>query len=103
MSLRHDYHDSGAAPTALLPTYRDQAQKQDAAILDLFDYAHPDFTASPSQVHALFPHWPLTSIRRALSNLTARGELEKLPETVMGNWGRPEHVWRRVRGQGRLL
>lgn len=101
--MRLDYHDSGVASTALLPTYRDAAQKQDAAVLDLFDYAHPDYTASPSQVHAIFPHWPITSIRRALSNLTARGELEKLAETVEGAYGRPEHVWRRTRGQGRLL
>lgn len=97
------YHDSGSAPTDLLPAYEFQASKQDQAVLGLFDYAHPGYKASPSQVHAVFPQWPLTSIRRAMTNLTERGLLEKLDETVEGVYGRPERVWRRARGQGRLL
>ena len=35
----------------------------------------------------------LTSVRRAISNLTAAGVLVKLDLVVDGPWGRPEGLW----------
>jgi hypothetical protein len=37
---------------------------------------------------------PLTSVRRALTNLTDDGWLEKTQRKVKGEWGWDEHVWR---------
>ena len=37
---------------------------------------------------------PLTSIRRALTNLTNAGELVKTDKQMKGMYGRPEHQWR---------
>ena len=49
---------------------------------------------SPSRVAELVDRtWPLTSIRRAMTNLTKRGLIVKLPETVIGVYGHPEHCW----------
>lgn len=50
---------------------------------------------SPSQVHEqkCF-QWPLTSTRRAISNLTKAGILEKTDHTVEGRYGKPEHCWK---------
>jgi hypothetical protein len=50
-----------------------QAKNQERAILEWFrmqDACAPGVRFRPSQVHAHFGQWPITSIRRALSNLT---------------------------------
>lgn len=36
---------------------------------------------------------PITSVRRAMTDLTARGDLVKSCATIMGTYGRPEHLW----------
>lgn len=82
-----------------------KASKQDAAILAAFK-RHP-FPAGPSTVWKDVEfrrfqemdggkEWPLTSIRRAMSNLTKRGLLRMLPERVEGLFGEPEHLWELV-------
>lgn len=38
---------------------------------------------------------PLTSIRRAISNLADRGDLTKMPGKVIGIYGRNEYYYRR--------
>lgn len=75
-----------------------KAAKQEELILSLFK-ANPDKLLSPSQVHAIvgkkyqiYP--PITSIRRALTNLTGRLELIKTDEMVPGNYHLPEHCWK---------
>jgi len=100
MSL--SYHDTGVCSTAQLPTFTSQARRQSADILGFFR-AHPGEDFSPSQVWGHFQQWPLTSIRRAMTNLTARGALEKLTGRVPGLWGKPEGLWTLHRGQGRLF
>ena len=39
---------------------------------------------------------PVTSYRRAITNLTEQGKLEKLDVRVMGYFGKSVHVWRVV-------
>jgi hypothetical protein len=72
--------------------------KQEELILSLFK-ANPNKLLSPSQVHAIvgkkyqiYP--PITSIRRALTNLTGRLELIKTDEMVPGLYHLPEHTWK---------
>ncbi len=38
--------------------------------------------------------WPMTSVRRAISNLTDEGFLVRLDRQKIGIYGRPEHFWR---------
>jgi hypothetical protein len=50
--------------------------------------------AGPTLVHASFSRYPITSIRRALSDLTSDGLLVKTPHKCIGAYGRREHLWR---------
>lgn len=80
-----------------LRAYTQQANRQEAAVLALFR-RHPDCLLSPSTVCALLNKmlerdWPITSIRRAITNLTEQGHLEKTGNKVTGPLGRPEYRW----------
>ena len=76
----------------MLIEFNARAKAQDRAILDVF----ADLGAlTPSQAwHAVSRYkWPLTSVRRSITTLTASGRLRKLDHKVTGYYGRPEHVW----------
>lgn len=36
---------------------------------------------------------PITSVRRALTDLTSQGFLIKTDQKMMGGWGRPQYKW----------
>lgn len=60
---------------------------------------NPGKAISPSQILEITGkyyglNWPLTSIRRAITNLTENTALIKLPGMIDGIYGKPEHVWR---------
>ena len=42
---------------------------------------------------AINEKWPITSIRRAMTNLTDDGMIVKTQETVKGVYGKNEHLW----------
>lgn len=72
------------------------AKKQEEAIYTLFEKSGGCY--SPSQVTQLMERagrvWPITSVRRAMTDLTDAGKLEKTEETVRGQWGKPEYKWK---------
>ena len=82
-----------------LRTYQAHANRQEAAVLALFRQRR--LPLSPSQVwrHLDPDRTPLTSIRRAMTDLTDAGLLERLPVKVEGIYSRPEHLWRLSNGQ----
>ena len=96
------FHDTiGLPPRELIHAAR-VAKGQDAAVLDVFRTA--GHAMSPSQVHQRMPgRVLLTSVRRAICNLTAAGVLVKLDLVVDGPWGRPEGLWSLPAGQGELF
>lgn len=51
---------------------------------------------TPGEVHkAVFNHWvPLTSVRRAMTNLTSKGVLVKTDIKRRGRYRRNEYAWR---------
>lgn len=71
------------------------AKRQDDAVLAVFNAAPGPL--SPSVVwHRCWQagkQWPLTSIRRAISNLTDDGKLVQTDRCVRGHYGKPEHLW----------
>lgn len=78
---------------ATLATYRNKAAEQDNEVLDIIDRLGG--SASPSQVwRAVSKKWPITSCRRAMTNLTNAGKLVKTGEKRAGEYGRAECVWR---------
>jgi hypothetical protein len=100
------YHATVDQPSRLTARHESAARRQDDLVLAWFR-ARPHVEASPEDVHAaVLPLAPLTSARRSITNLTARGLLEKLQHTRAGQYGRPVHVWRLRTNeprQGRLL
>lgn len=71
------------------------AARQDQAILLLFENCGRPF--SPSQVYRLMQkaghNWPITSVRRAITNLEQAGRLTKTGDLIIGLFGRPENTW----------
>ena len=91
------YHDTTTVSPADQRAYERKARTQEGDLLDLFERSRclmPDFT--PSEIGNIRP-WtgvPLTSIRRALTNLTSAGKLVKTDVQRTGMYGRPERAWR---------
>jgi predicted ArsR family transcriptional regulator len=100
------YHDTTNTSRADVAQYEQRAQRQDELVRALFR-KHSPFPLSPSQAHRALGETfgPLTSLRRAVTNLERDGVLEKLEQTVRGKYGRPEHLWRLKRQpeQARLI
>jgi hypothetical protein len=76
-----------------------RAASQEQLVAAIFR-ANPGRKISPSQIQTLIGakygrHCPLTSWRRAFSNLTADGVLTKCPtsDRIPGQYGLPEHTW----------
>lgn len=72
---------------------QNQALSQERIIEDFFAI-RPGRLFTPAQLAPLLPHAPLTSVRRAVTNLTRAGVLEKTTRQRDGVYGRPEHFWR---------
>lgn len=78
------------------------ASRQDDAVLAVF--RHENRPLSPDEVLALLPsQCLLTSVRRAITNLTKAGALVKLHQYRDGPYGRPVGLWALPAGQGELL
>lgn len=71
-----------------------RARHQEEALLAWFRLS-PGRSYTPSEVHSLCGlECPLTSIRRALTNLTDRGDLKHhITEKRVGPWGSRESCW----------
>ena len=74
-----------------------KAAGQEQAILEFFR-AHDEEDWTPSEVcnrlnRGRLAPWPLTSVRRALTNLSQRGLLRRTNLRRMGPLGSPEHAW----------
>lgn len=71
--------------------------RQEDAILKIAERM-VDGEFSPSQMlqklEAFGRNIPITSVRRAISDLTRNGDLVKTDKQVMGIYGRKEYVWR---------
>ena len=83
-----------------------KAKSQDEIILELFKtFENLGLTPERALRHLKIMEklgenrWyrtPVTSIRRSFSNLQKRGLIEKTDDMVMGDYGKPVHVWRLV-------
>jgi len=72
--------------------------KQEKEVLVEFEkviamYPSLNNVMSPSEVHEKLPQCPITSIRRAITNLTEAGYLRKTNVKIISPWGRREHCW----------
>jgi hypothetical protein len=74
----------------------EQAARQEDAIAAIF-HRFPHLKLAPSQVHELVTKagkkWPVTSVRRAITDLQQAGALEKTRSLHVGPHGRFEYRW----------
>lgn len=79
-----------------LKTSQKRTVSQEQKILEIFKDRKIDL--SPTDVYKIFAFYfknvPLTSIRRALSNLTKDGKLKKTSKKRLGMYGKHEHCWK---------
>jgi Fe2+ or Zn2+ uptake regulation protein len=85
------YYNTTNESEEQLNMFKGKATKQENEILQLFK---KDTFLSPSDVQKEFQNYPLTSVRRAITNLTIAGFLEKTAEKRPGIYGRNECVWK---------
>ena len=89
------YHNTTESTQPELGQYREKAKSQEDRILEsLRQPPNMGKSYSPSLIKSvLFPSTPITSVRRALTNLTDAGHLVKTDKQVRGPYGRPEFEW----------
>jgi len=94
------YHNTTNQTGEQLYIFSVAAKSQDEIVLNFFsNYPNHDF--SPSKLHDYLIKYqlidaatPLTSIRRALTNLTGNGKIIKTDKKLMSKFNRPEYVWK---------
>lgn len=102
IEMRPPYHNTTMEAGRALRLAIEQAATQDEKVLAYFRFFPQGFSASAAKVHqAVFGRRqpcrcpvPLTSTRRALSNLVERQVLEKTNDKTDGAYGRPERKYR---------
>lgn len=96
------FHNTTSESGTTLATYNDKALSLEVRVIDYMKMTyrlHSGFMPykSPSQVYRSMDlekeGVPITSLRRAMSNLTRDGVLFKTEHKVIGMYGRPEFMW----------
>lgn len=87
------YHNTTRQPADFVREAEMKAKTQEELILEIFKIFN---TLTASQAHALFEdkNTPITSIRRGITNLMKGGDLVKTDDTEIGNYGKPEYVYK---------
>ena len=88
------FYNTINASGQILIEFEAKAESQKEHILALFE-RNPKTEFTPFDVCSLFEdkNWPITSIRRAISDLTDEGHLVKLNVLKDEKYGKPNHVW----------
>lgn len=90
---REGYYNTTCQTGEQLEEYRRVAASQED-LMKAFFCQRPGQAFTPSQLTSVLPGAPLTSVRRAITNLTRQGVLEKTTRQRPGAYQRPEHLWR---------
>lgn len=96
------YHVRNRVPIEDLRRGRKAVAKQEAVILTFFQ-AHPNATFTPYAVLAgTGLNCPITSVRRAMTDLTNADKLEKVDHDRLEIYGVCNKVWRLKKKPGQL-
>ena len=94
------YYNTTNENGSLLKVNTKQAENQTALTLSVFQ-TYPTYTFSADEVwnflidnEAINEQTPLTSIRRAITDLTNAGKIVKTNRKVLGSAGRKTYTWR---------
>jgi len=91
--MKHEFHNTIRETGTALKEKEGKAMTQREIVLQIFTQCKGKL--SPSEVLKRYPKakTPLTSIRRAISNLTRDNILEKINEKRTGLYNTDEHYW----------
>lgn len=90
----HSYYNTNNLDGEDLGKAELSAKGQEADILKFFR-ARPGLLLTPEDASAaLSSRTPLTSVRRAITNLTIKGLLTKTERMRQGKYGKPIHFWK---------
>jgi Fe2+ or Zn2+ uptake regulation protein len=87
-----NYYNTTSLSSGDLDEATYKAETQEDLVFDFF--LKNNLRLTPDQVHEFcLQDAPLTSVRRALTNLTKQGLLKKTDQKSKGRYGRDCHVW----------
>lgn len=102
--MNYSHHNTTDERGKLLDELEDKARTQEELILGYFEkYYYVKMSPSQVQRNLGLERVPITSIRRAITNLTDKGFLRKTSKKVMGMYGRKEYCWAVIQRQGNLF
>ena len=91
------YYNTNKESGKTLKRSRKKANSQEQMILALFKQ-NPRAKFTPESVlkklQSVHQNYPITSIRRAMSNLKDDGYLIKTDDKAKGDWGKNVHLWK---------
>ena len=93
--FRPNYYNTTHLPEPELKKEKLAVKFQDERVLDIFKQSGVKMTPwECSQAYdRLFPAAPITSIRRAITDLTGQGLLKKCIEQKTGGYGKKNYTW----------
>ena len=91
------YNTNDESGTELFAS-RKNADNQGSLVLGVFQ-SFPNENLSPDDITKYISRtfdkdYPITSIRRAITDLTKEGDLVKTSTKKMGSWGKKVHTWK---------
>lgn len=95
MQKEFDFHNTINLPEEELQERKKDARNlQDRILNDVFK-KYPEKNFTPCEVHMIVDDFNtlLTSVRRAITNLTSEGKLNKLSIKRMGHFGTLNYTW----------
>src|SRR5690349_17379319 len=90
--MTREYFNTNRESGHVLANSHGQARLQRLQVLAWFQQ-HPSGCFAPHQI-PMPADTPLTSVRRAVTNLTEQGLLEKTDRMVQGTYGKNVHCWK---------
>lgn len=92
MSKDKSHHNTTNESGEQLEMFENKANVQEDIVIALYK-RNPRMSAY--ECFGMFPQVdvPITSIRRAITNLTIRGKLKKTSDKRTGRYGRPEYIY----------
>ena len=91
------YYNTNKESGAILKNSFDITKKQEDLVLSVFE-TYPKENLSPDDIQGFLVEnvqlaYPITSIRRSITNLTNENKLKKTDEMKKGVWGKMTHTW----------
>jgi hypothetical protein len=91
------FYNTTSLPQEELHHERVNAQRQEDRVLQFFrDWPGKDFTPAEVFEAGVCGSAPITSVRRALTNLTSKGLLVRCNSQRVGLYGKQNYAWRLV-------